>query len=260
MGKENHITQSILEIKNLNVYSSITNKHIIKDLSLSIAPNTVTTVIGSPMSGKSILLKAINRLNDLQNDIKSKGEIYFKQENINNINIVELRQKIGFVFKDPQVFPHLSIFDNVISGYTLNRVRLSKDEKNYIVERCLNDVALWDNLKDDLNKKPDFLTKGEQQRLCIARAIALNPEVILMEEPTSFMSAYCTNKIEEMIHKYKENTTIIISTSKLSQAARLSDFALYLENGELIEHNETSKLLWHPKDKRTEKFIINQID
>lgn len=256
---EKHVlnNKNILEVKNLNiVYDD--DKQAIKNLSISIIPNCVVAVIGPIYAGKSSLLRSINRLNDLYKNIKTHGDIYFKGKNINDYNPFELRKKIGMVFNEPHVFPYMSIYENVISGYNLNQITLPKQEKDEIVENALKDVSLWEDLKDELNKKPDFLSKGEQQRLCIARTIALKPEIILMDEPTASMSVYCANRIENMIYKYKENHTLIITTSNVSQAARTSDYTMFIDNGELIEYGATTQLFWNPMDKRTEKFITNQ--
>ena len=258
---EKHILNNeyILDIKNLNIYSS-KEKHIIKNLSVSIEANTVVSIIGPLFSGKTILLKSINRLNDLYYNIKTKGQIYYKGKNIQDLRPIDIRKKIGMIFKDPHVFPYMNIYNNVLSGYSLNRISLSKTEKDQIVEESLRDVYLWDEVKDDIYKKPDFLRKGQQQRLCIARTIALKPDIILMDEPTNCMSAYCSNRIEDMIYKYKESHTIIVVTKNLSQAARISDHTLFLKNGELVEYGPTSQLFWNPVDKRTEEFITNQSD
>lgn len=261
MEKELNLSDEyILEIKNLNVFSSKKEKHIINNLSVSIVPNAVIAVIGPLYSGKSILLKSINRLNELNPEIKTEGKIFFRGQNIKTIKPFEVRKKIGMIFKNPQIFHNMSIEENVLAGYTLNRISLSKEKKDEILYRSLQDVYLWEDFKDDLNKKPDTLSKGEQQRLCIARAIALEPDIILMDEPTSFMSNYCSNRIEDMINKYKEKHTIIVVTPNLSQAARISDYTLYIDNGSLIEYGTTTQLFWNPVDRRTEKYITNQMD
>lgn len=255
MGKESDMNnQNILEIKGLNV-SYPENPFAIKDFSVSIQSNRVVSLIGPLYSGKSTLLRSLNRLNELYPSIKTKGEVIFNGKNIFEMNSIEVRKKIGLIFKDPHIFPNMNIYDNVISGYTLNGIKLSKQEKDEIVEEMLTNVSLWDDVKDELNKKPLFLSKGEQQRLCIARTIALKPDILLMDEPTSHMSSYCTNRIEDLIHRYKINHIVLVATPNLSQAARISDYTMYIENGELVEYQETAKLFWNPLDKRTENFI-----
>ncbi|MDR0427312.1 MAG: ATP-binding cassette domain-containing protein [Dysgonamonadaceae bacterium] len=244
----------ILEIKKLNILDA-KRKHLVRDLSVSIEPNTVVSIIGPPFSGKTAFLQSINRLNELYHHIKTEGEILYRGVNIKEMNSSELRKKTGMVFKNPDLFPFMNLYENVISGYTLNDIRLSKEEKDALVERCLKDVDLWEHFKNDLTKKPDFTTKGEKQRLCIARTIALNPDIILMDEPTCAISVNCTNKIEDMIYKYKKKSTIIVATSNISQAARISDFTMYINKGELIEYGETAKLFWNPSDERTERYI-----
>ncbi len=149
----------------------------------------------------------------------------------------------------------MSIYDNVIAGYKLNGIREKKSEKDEIVERSLSDVALWDEVKDSLHKKGNFLSGGQQQRLCIARALAFNPEVILMDEPTSALDPIATSKVEDLLVKLKENYTIVLVTHNMSQAARISDYSLFMYLGELIEYGKTKNMFTNPKDPKTEEYL-----
>jgi len=166
---------------------------------------------------------------------------------------------MGMVFQRPNPFPTMSIYDNVISGYKLNGISLKKSHKDEIVERSLQDVALWDEVKDSLFKKGTFLSGGQQQRLCIARALAFNPEIILLDEPTSALDPIATAKIEDMLVKLKENYTIIMVTHNMSQAARISDYSLFMYLGELVEYDKTKLMFTNPHDRRTEEYLTGKI-
>ncbi len=171
---------------------------------------------------------------------------------------MEVRRMAGMVFQRPNPFPTMSIFDNVIAGYKLNGIRLKKKEKEEIVETCLTNVGLWDEVKDALFKKGTFLSGGQQQRLCIARALALKPEVLLMDEPTSALDPIATNRIEELLLELKKEFTIIIVTHNMSQAARISDYSMFMYLGELIEYDKTRIMFTNPRDKRTEEYLTGQ--
>ncbi len=162
------------------------------------------------------------------------------------------------VFQRPNPFPTMSIHDNVIAGYKLNGFRLKKSEKNDIVEKSLQDVALWDEVKDSLTKKGTFLSGGQQQRLCIARALALRPDVILLDEPTSALDPVATKKVEELLVQLKEDYTILLVTHNMSQAARISDFSMFMYLGELIEYGKTKDMFINPIDKRTEEYLTGK--
>ena len=171
---------------------------------------------------------------------------------------MEVRRMAGMVFQRPNPFPTMSIFDNVIAGYKLNGIRLKKKEKEEIVETCLTKVGLWNEVKDALFKKGTFLSGGQQQRLCIARALALKPEVLLMDEPTSALDPIATNRIEELLLELKKEFTIIIVTHNMSQAARISDYSMFMYLGELIEYDKTRIMFTNPRDKRTEEYLTGQ--
>jgi len=161
----------------------------------------------------------------------------------------------GMVFQQPNPFPTMSIYDNVIAGYKLNGIRLKKSEKEEIVEASLRNVGLWDEVKDTMTKKGSFLSGGQQQRLCIARALALKPELLLMDEPTSALDPISTNRIEELLLELKKQYTIIIVTHNMSQAARISDYSMFMYLGDLVEYNTTKQMFTKPSDKRTEDYL-----
>ena len=171
---------------------------------------------------------------------------------------MEVRRMAGMVFQRPNPFPTMSIFDNVIAGYKLNGIRLKKKEKEEIVETCLTNVGLWNEVKDALFKKGTFLSGGQQQRLCIARDLAFKPEVLLMDEPTSALDPIATNRIEELLLELKKEFTIIIVTHNMSQAARISDYSMFMYLGELIEYDKTRIMFTNPRDKRTEEYLTGQ--
>jgi len=251
---ENTTNDYILELKNVCV-SYVPGKNAVNDVNAGIKPNTVTAIMGPSGCGKSTLLRAINRMHDLYPEIKTTGEILLKGENIFNMNPMQVRRMAGMVFQRPNPFPTMSIFDNVIAGYKLNNVKLSRSEKEEVVEKSLRSVALWDEVKDSMTKKGTFLSGGQQQRLCIARALALKPEVLLMDEPTSALDPISTNRIEELILELKEHYTIVIVTHNMSQAARISDKSMFMYLGELVEYDTTKQMFTKPKHKRTEDYL-----
>lgn len=257
------ITDTIAEIKNpalsiqeLCVYYD--KNKAVKNVSVDIKKNTVTAIMGPSGCGKSTLLRALNRMHELYDNIRTEGKVLIHDENIYDVPAIKLRRQMGMVFQRPNPFPTMSIFENVIAGYKLNGIRLKKDEKEEIVERSLRDVALWDEVKDTLHKKGTFLSGGQQQRLCIARALAFGPEIILMDEPTSALDPIATSKIEDLLVKLKENYTIILVTHNMTQAARISDYSLFMYLGELVEYGKTKNMFTNPKDPRTEQYLTGK--
>jgi len=250
----NNTTDYVLELKDVSV-SYTPEKRAVDSVSAGIMPNTVTAIMGPSGCGKSTLLRAINRMHELYPEIETTGEILLKGENIFKMNPMKVRRLAGMVFQRPNPFPTMSIYDNVIAGYKLNGISLSKKEKDEIVEKSLHSVALWDEVKDSINKKGTFLSGGQQQRLCIARALALKPEVLLMDEPTSALDPISTNRIEDLILELKEHYTIIIVTHNMSQAARISDKSMFMYLGHLVEYDSTKQMFTKPKDKRTEDYL-----
>jgi phosphate transport system ATP-binding protein len=247
------IKNPILSIKNLSV--AYDTNYAVKNVSVDIKQNTVTAIMGPSGCGKSTLLRALNRMHELYENITIEGKVILKDKNIYEMQPINVRRNMGMVFQRPNPFPTMSIYDNVIAGYKLNGIRAKKADKDEIVERSLSDVALWDEVKDSLYKRGNFLSGGQQQRLCIARALAFNPEVILMDEPTSALDPIATSKIEDLLVKLKENYTIILVTHNMSQAARISDYSLFMYLGELIEYGKTKNMFTNPQNQKTEEYL-----
>jgi phosphate transport system ATP-binding protein len=252
---ENSINiDSILELKDVSV-SYTPGKLAVNKVNAYFKPQTITAIMGPSGCGKSTLLRAINRMHELYPDIVTTGEILLKGQNIFKMNPMKVRRLAGMVFQRANPFPTMSIHGNVLAGYKLNNISLSKTEKDEIVEHSLRSVNLWEEVKDSLNKKGTFLSGGQQQRLCIARALALKPELLLMDEPTSALDPISTARIEEMLVELKEQYTIIIVTHNMSQAARISDNSMFMYLGELVEFGTTKQMFTKPKDKRTEDYL-----
>ena len=251
------IDHPILQFKNVSI-SYTPGKNAVNHVNADIKKNRITAIMGPSGCGKSTLLRAINRMHELYPDIRISGEILMDNRNILKMNPMEVRRMAGMVFQRPNPFPTMSIFDNVIAGYKHNGIRLKKKEKEEIVETCLTNVGLWNEVKDALFKKGTFLSGGQQQRLCIARALALKPEVLLMDEPTSALDPIATNRIEELLLELKKEFTIIIVTHNMSQAARISDYSMFMYLGELIEYDKTRIMFTNPRDKRTEEYLTGQ--
>lgn len=252
-----HIDNPILQIKDVSI-SYTPGKNAVNQVSASIEENKITAIMGPSGCGKSTLLRAINRMHELYPDIKITGEILIDNRNILNMNPMEVRRIAGMVFQRPNPFPTMSIYENVLAGYSLNGIRLSKKEKDELVETNLKNVGLWDEVKDALLKKGTFLSGGQQQRLCIARALALKPEVLLMDEPTSALDPIATNRIEELLLELKKDYTIIIVTHNMGQAARISDYSMFMYLGQLVEYDETQVMFTNPADSRTEEYLTGQ--
>lgn len=251
------IKDPVLSIRNLSV-SYDKGKYAVKDVSVDIKRNSVTAIMGPSGCGKSTLLRAINRMHELYENIETTGTLILNGKDITNMPTIQLRRMAGMVFQRPNPFPTMSIYDNVIAGYKLNGISLKRSEKDEIVERSLRDVTLWDEVKDTLYKKGTFLSGGQQQRLCIARALAFDPEVILLDEPTSALDPIATAKIEDLLVTLKENYTIIMVTHNMSQAARISDYSMFMYLGELVEYGKTKDMFTKPRDRRTEEYLTGK--
>lgn len=251
------IDNPILQIKDVSI-SYTPGKNAVEGVCADIHRNKITAIMGPSGCGKSTLLRAINRMHELYPDIKVSGEILMNQRNILAMNPMEVRRMAGMVFQRPNPFPTMSIYDNVIAGYKLNGIGLSKKEKDEIVETSLVNVGLWDEVKDSLFKKGTFLSGGQQQRLCIARALALKPDVLLMDEPTSALDPISTNRIEDLLLDLKKEFTIIIVTHNMGQAARISDYSMFMYLGQLVEYDKTKVMFTNPTDKRTEDYLTGQ--
>lgn len=248
---------SILSIENISIrYGE--DKYAVNNVSANVQDNTITAIMGPSGCGKTTLLRAINRMHELYPNIRTEGKIMLSGENIYDMPTINLRRNIGMVFQRPNPFPTMSIYDNVIAGYKLNGIRLKRSERDAVVEKSLRDVALWDEVKDDLHTKGNFLSGGQQQRLCIARTLAFKPQIILLDEPTSALDPISTSKIEDMLVELKKNYTIIMVTHNMSQAARISDKAMFMYLGELVEYDITQKMFTNPTDPRTEAYLTGK--
>lgn len=246
-----------IQIKNFNFFYD-QQKQVLFDISMDIEKKRVTALIGPSGCGKSTLLRSINRMNDLVDKIKQTGEIVFLGQNIFDptLEVISLRKRIGMVFQKSNPFPK-SVYENVIFSL---RVRGIKNKKilDETVEKSLTKAALWDEVKDRLHHSAFGLSGGQMQRLCIARAIANQPEVILMDEPCSALDPIATAKIEALIHELKKDYTIVIVTHNMQQAARVSDYTAFLLMGKLIEFGNTEKLFTNPQEKKTEEYITGR--
>ncbi len=247
----------ILQLQEVSI-SYTPGKNAVNRVNARIEEKKITAIMGPSGCGKSTLLRAINRMHELYPDIRITGEMLLNGKYILKTNPMEVRRMAGMVFQRPNPFPTMSIYDNVIAGYKLNGIRLPRKEKDQIVEQSLQNVGLWEEVKDALYKKGTFLSGGQQQRLCIARALALKPQILLMDEPTSALDPIATNRIEELLLELKKEFTILIVTHNMSQAARISDYSMFMYLGELIEYDETQKMFTAPQDKRTEEYLTGQ--
>jgi phosphate transport system ATP-binding protein len=234
-------------------------KQALKDITLIIKANSVTAIIGPSGCGKSTLIRCLNRMHELVPSAKVSGQVLLDGKNIyaNEVDPVLIRRKVGMVFQKPNPFPTMSIYDNVAAGLRLTGMKKGKglDE---VVKRSLEQATLWDEVKDDLKKPGTSISGGQQQRLCIARAISLEPEVILMDEPCSALDPIATAKIEELIVSLKRNYTVVIVTHNMQQAARVSDFTAFLYLGQLIEYGDTKKVFENPRSELTEKYLTGK--
>ncbi len=229
-------------------------KEVLHGIDMEISSNVVTAVIGPSGCGKSTFLRSLNRMTETVRQARVEGDILLDGENIESMDVVRLRRRVGMVFQRPNPFPK-SIFDNVAYGLRINghKGRLSE-----AVENSLRRAALWDEVKDQLHKSAYALSGGQQQRLCIARALAVDPEVLLLDEPCSALDPVTTAKIEELLFQLKPSCTIVIVTHNMQQAARASDFTAFLLEGRLVEYQSTPKLFTTPSDPRTEAYITGR--
>ena len=231
---------------------------VIRELDLTIPRQAVTAIIGPSGSGKSTFLRSINRLNDLVPGATYSGDIQVEGASVfaPGIDLVALRQRVGMVFQRPNPFPK-SIFDNVAYGPALNALVAKRDLPD-LVERCLRQAVLWDEVKDRLDEPGTGLSGGQQQRLCIARALGNRPELLLMDEPASALDPISTQKLEELIVELKRHYTIVIVTHNMQQAARVSDYTAFLEDGALVEFGPTQQIFTRPAHDRTEAYITGR--
>lgn len=252
------IEDPVLKVDNLHIAYNKSDNYAVKDVNVTIKKNAITAIMGPSGCGKSTLLRAINRMHDLYPAIQTEGDIYLNGKNIMKMSPIDLRRKIGMVFQHPNPFPNLSIYDNVIAGYKLNGIRNKKSERDQIVEESLRSVALWDEVKDSMHKKGTFLSGGQQQRLCIARATAFRPDVILLDEPTSALDPIATSRVEDLLIELKKDYTIVMVTHNMSQAARISGYSMFMYLGDLVEYGKTKEMFTNPRDKKTEEYLTGK--
>ena len=246
----------IMTAKDLNLWYDKTQA--LKNVNITIPEKSITAFIGPSGCGKSTFLKTLNRMNDLIPSVRITGEVCYNGQNIydSSVDVNELRREIGMVFQKPNPFP-MSIYDNIAYGPRTHGIK-SKVKLDEIVEQSLRDAAIWDEVKDRLKKNALGMSGGQQQRLCIARALAVKPKILLMDEPTSALDPISTSRIEELAIELKKSYTIVIVTHNMQQAVRISDNTAFFLLGELIEYGETEKLFSQPTDKRTEDYITGR--
>ena len=247
---------SKIEIKDLNLYYG--DFHALKSISMNIEEKEITAFIGPSGCGKSTLLRSINRMNDLVEGCRIEGTITIDGENVygKNVDVNQLRKKVGMVFQKPNPFP-MSIYDNIAYGPRTHGIR-NRKQLDEIVEKSLRDAAIWDECKDRLTTSALGMSGGQQQRLCIARALACQPDVLLMDEPTSALDPISTSKIEDLVLELKKNYTVVIVTHNMQQALRISDKTAFFLLGDLVEYGKTEQIFSLPKDKRTENYITGR--
>ena len=245
-----------MQSQNLEVFYQ--NFQALHGINMDIEEHKVTALIGPSGCGKSTFLRSLNRLNELIEGTTIKGQIYLDQKPIysNDIDVVALRKKVGMVFQKPSVFP-MSIYDNVAYGPRIHGIK-AKSQLDDIVERSLKSANLWKEVSDRLKSSAARMSGGQQQRLVIARVLAVDPEVILMDEPASALDPISTSRLEDLIGELKNNYTIVIVTHNMQQAARVSDYTGFFLNGDLIEFSRTSEIFVNPRDKRTEDYITGR--
>lgn len=231
------------------------SNEVVHQVDMAIAENKITALMGPSGCGKTTLLRAVNRMHELTGEATVTGRIEFGGTDLLQINPMDVRRQIGMVFQRPNPFPTMSIYENVLSGYRINKIKLSKTEEAEIVQNSLTSAALWDEVKDDMHKKGTFLSGGQQQRLCIARALALKPKIMLLDEPTSALDPIATQRIEELVMELKKEVTMIVVTHNMGQASRIADYSAFMYLGDLVEYGETNLLFEKPKNSQTQDFL-----
>ena len=248
--------KTIINVKDLDLYYG--DFQALKKINMEIKENEITAFIGPSGCGKSTTLKCFNRMNDLVDDCKIKGLIEIDGKDINkkNVDVVSLRRNVGMVFQTPNPFSK-SVYDNITYGPKIDGIK-DKDELDAIVEKSLKSASVWDEVKDKLDRNALSFSGGQQQRICIARALSVNPEIVLMDEPTSALDPISTASIEELLEDLRGKYTIVIVTHNMQQAARISDRTAFFLTGDVIEMDETKKIFNDPRDKRTEDYITGR--
>ena len=245
---------SIISAKNLSLWYG--NFQALKNINLEIPKHSITALIGPSGCGKSTFLKTLNRMNDLVPGVKIIGEVTYNGENIFAADVNHLRKEVGMVFQKPNPFP-MSIYDNIAYGPRTHGIT-NKAQLDEIVEKALRSAVIWDEVKDRLKKNALGMSGGQQQRLCIARALAVEPKVLLMDEPTSALDPISTSRIEDLAMELKKDYTIVIVTHNMQQAVRISDQTAFFLLGDLVEYGNTEEMFSQPKDQRTEDYITGR--
>lgn len=246
---------NIIETKDLCLYYG--DNQALKNINMTINKNEVTALIGPSGCGKSTYLRTLNRMNDLIETVRITGQVFFEGKDIyKDYDDIDLRKRVGMVFQRPNPFP-MSIYDNIAYGPRIHGIK-NKKVLDEIVEKSLKGAALWDEAKDRLKSSALGMSGGQQQRLCIARTLAVSPEVILMDEPTSALDPISTGKMEELMDELKKKYTVIIVTHNMQQAGRIADKTAFFLSGEVIEYGKTEDIFYNPRDKRTEDYITGR--
>ena len=245
---------SIISANNLCLWYG--NFQALKNINIEIPEHSITALIGPSGCGKSTFLKTLNRMNDLIPSVKITGEVTYNGQNIFETDVNNLRKEVGMVFQKPNPFP-MSIYDNIAYGPRTHGIT-NKAQLDDIVEKALRSAAIWDEVKDRLKKNALGMSGGQQQRLCIARALAVEPKVLLMDEPTSALDPISTSRIEDLAMELKKDYTIVIVTHNMQQAVRISDQTAFFLLGDLVEYGNTEQMFSQPKDKRTEDYITGR--
>ena len=245
---------SIISTKDLCLWYG--NFQALKNINIEIPEHSITALIGPSGCGKSTFLKTLNRMQDLVPGVKITGEVMYNGQNIFDAEVNNLRKEVGMVFQKPNPFP-MSIYDNIAYGPRTHGIT-NKGQLDDIVEKALRGAAIWDEVKDRLKKNALGMSGGQQQRLCIARALAVEPKVLLMDEPTSALDPISTSRIEDLAMELKEKYTIVIVTHNMQQAVRISDQTAFFLLGDLVEYGNTEEMFSQPKDKRTEDYITGR--
>lgn len=249
---EKSVRKGSINIKNFNVWFG--NSHVLHSIDLQFSPNSINCVLGPSGSGKSTLIRSINRINDDIDGYRTDGNIYIDGEDIHSrgINVVELRKKVGMVFQKPCVFP-VSVLENVLFG--IKHLKLPKTDMLDMAEKSLKKASLWKEVNHRLDKPARELSVGQQQRVCLARTLAVDPEILLLDEPTSSLDPIATREIEDTFLGLKEQYTMIFVTHNINQAKRISDTVTFLCNGEVIESGSRSKIFLQPEEARTRQYL-----
>ena len=245
---------NMISAKNLNLWYG--NFQALKNINIEIPEHSITALIGPSGCGKSTFLKTLNRMNDLIPTVKITGDVVYNGQNIFEVDVNNLRKEVGMVFQKPNPFP-MSIYDNIAYGPRTHGIT-NKTQLDEIVEKALRNAAIWDEVKDRLKKNALGMSGGQQQRLCIARALAIEPKVLLMDEPTSALDPISTSRIEDLAMELKKNYTIVIVTHNMQQAVRISDQTAFFLLGDLVEYGNTEDMFSQPKDPRTEDYITGR--